>query len=1806
MKFNPIPLIVVLVLCSHAGVAQIAPSQDNGRYKLSLKSGSFIPSKNIADTAINEINRKVARVAEKSFIIIQFESIPTENDKKKLVAAGIQLHDYIPNNAYTATVTGNLNTITLKNTKARAVIELTPEQKMEPSLASGIFPSWAVKTFGTVDVWISFPKAFSFETVSAGIKARNFDITSTEFKDYNILVVRVPTNRLSELAGLPYIDYVQTAPKEDTPINDKSTVNSRATILNSSLPGGRNLQGAGVVVGIGDMINPWQHIDFSGRFINRSMTTGLETEAPHGVHVMGTLGGAGIIQERYKGYVTRAKIITQQFSGILANSATYVQDYGMVITNNSYGNAGDCTTFGVYDLYSRVLDQQAFQMPNLQHVFASGNSGNFSCSPYPAGFSNVLGGYQTSKNTLCVGNTTELGDVFSNSSKGPVRDGRIKPEVVAQGRNVFSTYRTNVYAFSNGTSMAAPAVSGGLALLYERYKQLHGNVNPKNALMKALICNGATDKGNPGPDFSNGFGWLNLLRSVKMLENNNYFNASVNSSATNTHTITIPTGISIAQLKVMLYWNDSAAAVLATNALVNDLDLEVTDPADSIHSPQLLNPTPANVNDPAITGADHINNIEQIVIDNPPPGDYTFTVKGTTIPSGTQHEYFLVFDTIPVSTILTYPGGGERLQGGDAIYISWDSYGNLSNTFTLQYSINNGPWTDVPGGNNVAATIRQLSWTVPSVTSNQVKVKVIHNGTGIESISEDFTIVGVPVVTLAPVANQCEEYIVINWNPIAGSTDYEVMRLQGEEMIPVTTTTDTTYTFSGLSKDSVYWVTVRSRVNGTPGRRATAVTRQPNTGNCVGTISDKDLKIDAILSPASSGRKFTSTELSNNATITIRIENLDNAPTSGNIPVTYILDNNPPVNETIIAPVIAARGLYTYSFTTKANMSVIGSHYLKVSVSYPGDPVVKNDTLRKIFKQLNNVFIDLTTDFVDDIEAAAVQSHTIPQTGLEGLDRYDFTTTTTFGQIRSFINSGMSYSGSKALTLDADRFNFGGTTDSLTATFNLQGYSAVVDEIRLDFVYKHHGQQSNAANKVWIRGDDKKPWVEVYDLYNNQGVAGVYKKVMALELSGLLNLNSQNFSSSFQVRWGQWGKSLAADNENAAGYTFDDIRVYKVSNDIQMISIDTPIIASCGLGNAVPVKITIRNSVSSTISGIPVKLQVDNNTPFTEMISSIAGNSTIQYPFTATANLSTPGVHTLKVWVDLLSDTYKQNDTTTIVVFNAPVISTFPYLQNFELNDGSWRAEGQNNSWEYGTPASNKINRAASGAKAWKTNLIGNYNDLEKSYLYSPCFNVTGMTKPMLSFSVALDIEDCGTNLCDGAYMEYSADGKNWLRLGANGVGTNWYNRNYTGNHVWSIQNYTRWHVATIPLPLSIDRLRLRFVLESDPFTAREGIAIDDIHIYDSVYSIYDGPPYTSVVANQPAVTGSNWIDFVTGGKIVASINPNGQNLGSTDAQTYIHTGTIRVNTGQYYHNRNITIKPTTTNLPDSATVRFYFLDAETEALINATGCSGCSKPSTAYELGITKYNNVVDAVENGSFADNMGGNYLFIIPSNVRIVPFDKGYYAEFKVKDFSEFWLNDGGPDNDQALPAELISFTARKNSANNVDMEWVTGSESNTSHFEIELARGNEEYRQNHFVKIGEVQSQGNSSAEQFYQFTDEESNKQGVRYYRLKIVDHDGKFDYSPVRAVMFDEIKWQVYPNPSSGIFNLVYQANEGETVSVTIHDINGKLVRQIRLTANAFIQKSTIDLTGPRFASGMYMLEVTTGGKKQVFRLLKK
>ncbi|MDB5197939.1 MAG: family serine peptidase [Flaviaesturariibacter sp.] len=1192
MNYRAVQLVLLLLSFSPVLFAQTAPA-------IYLKGGRITPA-SITPGSLDSFYQEAWFVKNQTYGLLQFEVAPTEATKMRLSAAGIELLQYIPDHSYTVSLVGKPSFEVLKGAGVRAIMSLHPEQKMDAWLSRGTLPHWAVKTNGTVDVLIAVVKTIPVEEAKELLKEKGLEVIATDLAAYHILKLRVASNRLKELANLPVIEYVQAAPPPDQPLNFNSRSLSRSALLNASVSdGGKGLNGEGVAVGIGDNADPQFHVDFSGRLINRS----AYPVSLHGVHTTGIMAGAGIVNELYRGYAPKATIISQVFSGILTEAATYVQDYGMVLTNNSYGNIIDCEYDGNYDLYAQLLDQQAFDIPTLEHVFATGNSGGSTCAPYALGFHTVLGGYQSAKNVMSVGATTDSGIIATFSSRGPVKDGRLKPELTAMGQSVISTVPTNGYGFNSGTSMAAPAVSGGLALLYQRYRQLNGGVNPKSALMKALMCNGATDAGNTGPDFFYGFGNLNLLRSLEMLEGRNYFNTTVSNSAANNHTITVPANT--AQLKVMLYWHDPAASLISSKTLVNDLDLEITTPAAATLLPKILDTASANLNAPAVMGADHLNNIEQIVIDNPGAGNYTLKVKGTAIGQGAAQEYVVVYDAIPVSLKLTYPIGGEALVPGERVKIQWDAYGDANTSFKLEYSIDGGTnWLLIASGLDAARRI--YTWTVPATPTANAMVRAVKETTGATNSCSSFVIAGLPTLGLAPV--QCDGYISINWTAAAGATDYEVMLLRGDSMAPIATTNALNYTFSGLNRDSVYWISVRARISGKPGRRAVAISRQPNSGTCTGTISNGDLRLAAITAPYS-GRKFTSTQLSTTTAIQVQVKNLDDVAITG-FTLKYRINAGGFVSEAVTAT-IAAGATFNYTFTTTADFSSPGNYTITAVVkNNAADPVTGNDTLITLIRHVDNQPVNLSTPFLDNLETAASITYTRDTVGLIGGDRYDYQHSTAFGRLLPFVNTGFAYSGTKAFTVDIDRYSVAGNTNYIIGTYNLAAYSSATSDLRLDFYYLNHGQPASAANKVWIRGSDTQPWIEAYDL-NSHTEAGLYKKTGSIELSRLLAANGQNFSSSFSIRWGQFGQLPATMKEAGAGYTFDDIRLYQVTNDLQLVSIVEPLANSCALTATTPVKVAVRNSSFAVINNIPVRYRINSGAWIVESISAIGPNTTV-------------------------------------------------------------------------------------------------------------------------------------------------------------------------------------------------------------------------------------------------------------------------------------------------------------------------------------------------------------------------------------------------------------------------------------------------------------------------------------------------------------------------------------------------------------------------------------------------------------------
>ncbi|MEO6550639.1 MAG: S8 family serine peptidase [Ferruginibacter sp.] len=1566
-------------------------------------NGNLSTGDNISRQAFKKEDITSAGFGRQYFVLVQFSTLPSSPVQQSLKAAGILLHDYVPGKAYLATIREDFNFSTAAAFRISSINLIPPVFKLDSQLLR--YPSAADKQ-NNRQIAVSFYPSVDRQIVLQQLQNAGAAITPSKYNQGNIIFIKASKAVLQTIAGLPFISGIRLQAIKDQLLNYNSVGAQAISGLNSET--GRNLKGRGVTIGIGDNADISSHVDFSSRLINRSPAD----PANHGTHVAGTLAGAGIINVKNRGMAPKAFLVNQYFSDIITNAPTYVTDNNMVVTNNSYFSVDTgCGGMGDYDILSNYIDLQVGDYRQLLHVVAGGNDGLTTCSPYSKGYATVKSGWQTAKNVLTVGavNSTDY-TIADFSSRGPVKDGRIKPEITASGVNVISTYINNNYGPISGTSMSSPVVTGALSLIYERYRQLHGGANPTAALTKALVCNTAEDLGTAGPDYTFGFGMLNARRAVEAMEANRYIIGNINNGTNATHIITVPQNV--IGLKVLLYWADTAGAVNASIALVNDLDLTVVSPGGTIYHPLVLNASPAGVSNPAVEGIDRRNNIEQVVIQNPAAGNFTIQVNGFSLPYGAQ-EYILSYEFVQTSITIEYPFGGEKLVPGETENIRWSAAGTSLSNFTIDYSINNGStWTVIDAA--VPTTTRKYSWVVPATVTTQALIRVSRNGTLLKSRSANFSILGSPVVTGT---NACEGSVQLDWPALPGATSYDILKLSGDSMQVIGNTATTTWLLSGLEKNTLVWLGVTAKNGTAAGRRSVSIGMLPNTGPCTLASFNNDLKVDSILEPNSARQGFAN---EGNATrpVKILIRNLGAVAVSGLLNVSYSYGASTVTENANIN--IAPRGTFIYTFTGAYSATPTGFKYdFKSWVSWAADNNHLNDTAYKMVKYINNDPI-ISMPVKEDFESMPAAEFTLPEMAIGNNSHLDFSASTPRGRARSFVNTGFALDGNRAITLDQSPNSAASNTDSLTLSYNLSNY--ISKQLRLDFYYKNHGQANAPGNKVWMRGSEYSPWVQAFDLFANQSAFGSWARAL-VNINDVLGsaVPPQIVTQTFQVKIGQEGYHSAnvanAVNEQDDGYTFDDIELNEVSNDLGVTKVNLPLNTSCAFTNVNPVSLRVKNYDDVTVNNIPVSYQVNGGAIITENIAAIGPNQTLDYQFTQTTDLSAFIDYNINVWVKYPSDSYSANDSIlNYNIHHSPLISSFPYLQDFEINNGFFYTNGNNSSWQWGTPTKAVINKTASGSKAWVTSLTGNYNDNELSYLYSPCFDVHGLAHPVLSFSHILETEP---NF-DFSWVEYSTNGLNWQKLGTAGAGTNWYDNAMSIN--WT-DSKTRWHVASTDLPLGASDIRFRFVLSSDAGLTEEGIGIDDIHIFDRA-PVYTGAPVPGIIQN---VNSNSWVEFSQGGAKVASINSHGTDLGATTIAVHPYTGVARNSNNEYYINRNIvvrTAKPLSTNVG----VRFYFTEAEVVAMINAMNCATCSRLSDAYQLGVSKFSGAATQ-ENGLLNDDTSGYFQYILPINTNVIPYDNGYYAEFAVNSFSEFWLSQANikPSSSGICPGENILFSA-----------------------------------------------------------------------------------------------------------------------------------------------------------------------------------
>lgn len=870
---------------------------------------------------------------------VHFTSLPDRSERAALQLAGVNILYFEHGTTYVASIAqGTAFPLTGHDQLAGlSPIGATTKMLSELHVAvrGQVFPGFATDAYGNIGVTFAYYDDIPHNLVIDELAARKIFLTYANANSHRVTVWLQPA-AIEAFCALPFVSAAELVDDVPQPDNLPGVTDHRSNMLAQDFSWGHQYNGTGIHVMLQDdgIIGP--HIDYTGRIAGQYL---LNNSGDHGDHCAGIIMGAGNRNPFTRGMGWGATLYVYSAVPYVGWDSIYTQYYSedIVITSTSYSdgcNAG-------YTTLARELDQQIWDMPQLIHVFSAGNNGGVDCN-YGAGtaFGNVTGGHKHSKNSIAVGNLDFIDNLNSSSSVGPVHDGRMKPEVCAVGTSVYSTVNDHTYAYKTGTSMSCPAVSGTFSQLYQAYRDIYGST-PYSGMMKCVMMNTCDDLLNPGPDFKTGYGRINGRRALDVIESNQMLMDSVDNAQSNTHTITVPSGV--AQVRVMIYWHDFPAAANANVALVNNLDMTMTTPQAAIVQPWVLDytPTVAALNANAVPGTDIRNNHEQITLNVPAAGTYTVTIAGTSVPMGPQ-PYFITWYFEPVNElVLTYPNGGEGLAPGETHTIRWDLQDQTADV-DLEYTVDAGV-TWLPIASNVNGSNLYYNWSVPVQLSGLCRVRIF-TATYADTSDAEFSIA--PVPSNFHVAWACPDSLCLKWNPVAGATSYDLFQLGAVYMDSFASTTLDSFVVTGLNNyTNTYWYSIRTRApQNTVGHRAVAIEKAPGIF-CPGEF---DASVTEITSPLTT---YLGCMVTTGIPVTVELTN-PGLTSISNIPVSYSYDNGTPVNETYTGT-IAAGATVTYTFTNTLNIGPPGNHNLEVWTTYPNDIVITNDTLTQSLVHLS-------------------------------------------------------------------------------------------------------------------------------------------------------------------------------------------------------------------------------------------------------------------------------------------------------------------------------------------------------------------------------------------------------------------------------------------------------------------------------------------------------------------------------------------------------------------------------------------------------------------------------------------------------------------------------------------------------------------------------------------------------------------------------------------------------------------------------------------------------------------------------------
>ncbi|MEI6395342.1 MAG: S8 family serine peptidase [Verrucomicrobiota bacterium] len=457
---------------------------------------------------------------------------------------------------------------------------------------------------------------------------------------------------------------------------------------------------------------------------------GNTTNSYHSTAVCGILAAVGVnlysgtnlLGPLAKGMAYAAQVQARDFKIDLGEMTGAVGTNHMRLSNQSYGwiagwyydgatwywygypsvSATQDPAFGNYTTNASNYDNLVQGAPTYLQVWAAGNDQGEAPPVQPTNHvertgattayrppDGDQGGYDTMSQQGCAKNVLTVGAIYpltsgyagpTNvvlapfSSCGPTDDGRIKPDVVADGINDITPGAgsdTEYVQWPGGTSFAAPGIAGSVGLLSQFYKQLHPNSSePLASTLKGLAIHTADSATtNAGPSYRFGWGVMNTRTAATVIKQdatNGLKNQIKEVLLTNNSTIQFPVVASAgtSPLKITICWTDPAGTPNnvtnldnPTPKLVNDLDLRVISPSGSTNLPWVLNPDLTNQisaarSAAATTGDDNRNNVEQVYVAHPTNATYLVRVthKSNLQSNTTQWASILISGNVPQAT----------------------------------------------------------------------------------------------------------------------------------------------------------------------------------------------------------------------------------------------------------------------------------------------------------------------------------------------------------------------------------------------------------------------------------------------------------------------------------------------------------------------------------------------------------------------------------------------------------------------------------------------------------------------------------------------------------------------------------------------------------------------------------------------------------------------------------------------------------------------------------------------------------------------------------------------------------------------------------------------------------------------------------------------------------------------------------------------------------------------------------------------------------------------------------------------------